>query len=64
MDGMPLGEFFGLSRDSVYGKLHHLQSLPEDNPARAKALTILALLENGKEKFIQENPATDEVIFR
>lgn len=63
MESMPLDEFFSLDRYQVYAGLHSLQSLPHGNPAREKALKILLLLEEGKERFSKENPGLEQVNF-
>lgn len=63
LENMPVEDFFALDRDRVYSTLHRLQSLPDDNPTREKAIKILGLIEEGKDKYMKDNPNLDSVIF-
>lgn len=63
IQGMPTDRFFGMDREAVYNILRRTAILPDDNPARIKAMRILDLLEKGKSTYLEENPNSETVSF-
>lgn len=61
LDEIKVDDLFGLDKDKVYGSLHRLQSLPEGNPVREKAMIILGVIEEGKESYLEKNPGAEVV---
>lgn len=61
MENMPTDNFFELDREKVYNALRRTQILPDDNPQKQKAMKILELLEQGKDRYVQSNPDATKV---